>query len=334
MISKKIRIFFCKVFPCCISFGILLGFCVRNNNFLNLINIFPRIHIVYFFLSILSIFIYWLTDSLVLREFLPGLSNSVWSYLKITMYGQFYGSITPFFSGHQTSQLLLLKNKGINTGKSISVLSQKFCISQWWTVIISSLSLIFKSKKFRDQIPGFVFFTLIGLAIQCSGILLVIVCYLNKKKVMNLANWFLKLGEKVKIVKDYNKISKSLEDQLEFLMKNNLSINCGISVYIYCLAQNISYCMVAFFISKAFGCPGFPIFDFIAAQSFVNLISIANPLPGSAGTVEASFLFLYKDFFDKSNISFAMILFRLINYYFGVIVGFFVVLFSKKNRAN
>ena len=329
MIKRKIKNFFFKVLPCCISFGILLCFCVQDNNFINLLNIFPKINIFYFSFSIISIFIYWAVDTLTIKEFLPKISNSIFDYFKITMYGQFYGAITPFSSGSQASQVIILKSKGIDPGKSISVLSQKFFISQCWTIIISLISMIFKSNKFQAQIPGFSFLTLVGFIIQCSGILAVILFFLNKKKVMLLINWGLSLAERIKLIKNSKKVSNDLENQLNFLIKNNFSINCGILVYVYCFIQNICYCMTSFFIAKSFGCHGFPVLDFIAAQTFVNLISIANPLPGSAGTAEGSFLLLYREFFDVKNISSAMILFRLINYYLGMIIGFIFVILSK-----
>ena len=248
------------------------------------------------------------------------------------MYGQFYGAITPFSSGGQAAQLLLLNSSGVDIGRSISVFSQKFFISQLCTVLVSSLSIIFRSQKFKYQIPGFVFLTLVGLAIQCSGIFAVLICYLNKKKLMNFIYHVLKFGQKIKILKNIEEIYTKLETKLIFLMENNFSINCSLWVYFYCLLQNISYCMVSFFISKSFGSPGFLVFDFIAAQSFVNLLSIVNPLPGAAGTSEGSFLLLYKDFFSKDDLSPAMILFRLINYYLGMIVGLLVILFTKKSK--
>lgn len=277
---------------------------------------------------------YWVVDALAIREFLPKPSSSIFDYFKITMYGQFYGSITPFSSGSQASQVIILKSKGIDPGKSISILSQKFFISQCWTIIISLISMICKSNKFQTQIPGFNFLTSVGFIIQCSGVLAIIVFFLSKKKVMCLINWGLNFGEKIKLIKNSKKVSNNLENQLNFLIKNNFSINCGVLVYVYCLIQNICYCMTSFFIAKAFGCSGFPILDFIAAQTFVNLISIANPLPGSAGTAEGSFLLLYREFFDVKNISSAMILFRLINYYLGMVIGFFFVIFSKSTKRK
>jgi hypothetical protein len=248
------------------------------------------------------------------------------------MYGQFYGAITPFSSGSQASQVILLNSKKVETGKAISILSQKFFISQLCTIVISSLSIIFKSQEFKDKIPGFRFLTLAGLIIQCSGIILLILFFINKRRVMNFIHYILKIAKKMHIIKNPEKISENLENEMIFLMKNNFSVNFSPIIYFYGVMQNILFCFVSFFIAKSFGCLGFPILNFIAAQTFVTLLSIANPLPGSAGTAEGSFLLLYKNFFTVKNISPAMILFRFINYYFGMIVGFFIIIKRKNSK--
>ena len=330
MINNYFKKFITKILPCLISFGILIYFCIQNNNFLVLINIFPKLKFVYLILAIFSIFLSWLFDCLMIKELLPKFSNSIFDYFKITMYGQFYGAITPFASGSQASQVILLNSKNIETGKAISILSQKFFISQLCTIVISSLAIIFKSQEFKNKIPGFSFLTIAGLIIQCSGIILLILFFLNKRKVMNFIHYLLKIAKKIHIIKNPEKISKNLENEMMFLMKNNFSINCSSIIYVYGIMQNILFCFVSFFIAKSFGCPGFPILNFIAAQTFVTLLSIVNPLPGSAGTAEGSFLLLYKSFFTVKNISPAMILFRFINYYFGMIIGFFIIISQKK----
>ncbi|MBO6126511.1 MAG: flippase-like domain-containing protein [Clostridia bacterium] len=332
MINNNFKKFITKILPCLISFGILLYFCIQNNNFLVLINIFPKLKFVYLILAIFSIFLSWFFDCLMIKNLLPKFSKSISDYFKITMYGQFYGAITPFSSGSQASQVILLNSKKVETGKAISILSQKFFISQLCTIVISSLSIIFKSQEFKDKIPGFRFLTLAGLIIQCSGIILLILFFINKRRVMNFIHYILKIAKKIHIIKNPEKISENLENEMIFLMKNNFSVNFSPVIYFYGIMQNILFCFVSFFIAKSFGCPGFPILNFIAAQTFVTLLSIANPLPGSAGTAEGSFLLLYKNFFTVKNISPAMILFRFINYYFGMIAGFFIIIKRKNTK--
>ena len=149
------KIFLLKILPCIISIGILVYFCIENNNFMTLIDIFPKLNILYLLLSIVSIAVYWISDSMIIKGLLPEFSKSALDYIMLTMYGQFYGAITPFASGGQASQLYILNSSNVDTGKSVVALSQKFFISQLCTVVISSLSIIFKTDKFGSEIPGF-----------------------------------------------------------------------------------------------------------------------------------------------------------------------------------
>ena len=282
--------------------------------------------------------IYWLSDSLIVKELSPNLLCKFSEYFNLTMYGQFYGSITPFSSGGQPAQVLYLKNRGISVGKSISVLTQKIFITQLCTVIVSSLSLIFKGHKFRDSIPAFDLLVIIGLIIQCSGVASIVLFYSNKNKFINSIHHILKIGERMKIIKDSDNLCNKINNHLSFLIKNNLSIDYTFSTFFYCFLQNLSMNAMSFFIVKSFGSNNFSIFDSIAAQSFVTLISITTPLPGSAGTTEGTFITLYKKFINQEKLISIMILFRTINYYLGIITSEIIITISnhktKKTRQK
>ena len=334
MNRELIKKFFTVILPCLLTFSILIYFCVKDNNFLSLINVFPRLKKSYLFLSVLSMIFYWIFNALSIKELRPSFFASFCGYFKLTMYGIFYGSITPFSSGAQASQVLLLKNSGISLGESISVLSQKLFLSQICTVIISSLSILFKRNKFNDKILGFGFITSLGLIIQCFGIISIVLFYINKKKVMDLTYFVLRIGEKIKLIKNSKQLVSKVEYHLSYLMENNLSIDNKFTTLLYCFLESISLYMVSFFIAKSFGLSGSPITDMIAAQAFVILMSIANPLPGSAGTSEGSFVILNKQFFDEKDIFPSMILFRLINYYFSLIVGLVIILVNEKFKPK
>ena len=130
------------------------------------------------------------------------------------------------------------------------------------------------------------------------------------------------------------------EDNLiiDILIKNNLSIDYKFSIFFYCFLQNLSMNAMSFFIVKSFGSNNFSIFDSVAAQSFVTLISITTPLPGSAGTTEGTFITLYKKFINQEKLVSIMILFSTINYYLGIITSAIIITISnhktKKTRQK
>jgi uncharacterized protein (TIRG00374 family) len=330
--SKKnvLKFLVTRVLPLSISVGILIYFCVSGHNLETLIKVFPKLNIFYLLLAIVAMFGYWVFDSLVFKELLEkGTFSSFFGYFKLTMIGQYYNSITPFNSGGQPAQVLALSKKNISAGKSISKLSQKFFIFQLCTIFLSSLSIIFYSDTFKRKIVGFTFFSTLGLIVQISSMLLIILLYILKNKMIHVIFFMCNLLKKLKIIKNSEKLKDKIVGQLTFLMENNFSINCGVLVYVYSFLQNICINSIPFFVAKAFGCPGFPFLKMISAQIFITLISSINPLPGAAGSTENGFIKILSDFFIKSNIAAAMILFRLINYYLVIVLGFIIMQFTK-----
>lgn len=319
--NKTIKNIITTFLPCVLTFGILIYFCIKDNNLLKLINIIPKLRIRYLLCALLMPIIYWITDCLMLKEISPDLLSSFGEYFKLVMYGQFYGAVTPFSSGSQPAQVAFLAKKKADIGKSISMLSQKMFITQLCTVVVSSLSIIFKSYLFKERIPAFRLLTTVGLIIQCSGVVIIVLFYLNKHKLMRFIGLILKLGKKIKLIKNTKQIEKKINNRLSYLIKTNLSVKFEITIYLLAFSQIISTYLISFFIAKAFGLSGFPIFDMIAAQVFISLLSTCTPLPGAAGTTEGAFIILYSSFFRSEDIFISMILFRIVSYYFGLLVG-------------
>lgn len=321
---------FTVVLPCVVTSGILAYFCIKDNNLLTLISIIPKLNMRYLLCALLMPVVYWTMDCLILKEISPDLLSSFGEYFKLVMHGQFYGAITPFSSGSQPAQVAFLTKKKVDMGKSVSALSQKMFITQLCTVIVSSLSIIFKSHLFEKYIPAFKLLTTIGLMIQCSGIVAIILFYLNKHKLMYFIVLILTIGKKLKLLKNTKQVEKRIDNRLSHLIEKNFSIDFKISTYLLAFMQIFSTYLISFFIAKSFGLAGFSVFDTIAAQVFITLLSTCTPLPGAAGTTEGTFIILYSSFFRPEDISISMILFRIISYYFGLLIGLISIIKIKK----
>ncbi len=319
--NKTTKNIFTVTLPCMVTFGILAYFCIKDNNLLTLINIIPKLRIHYLLCALLMPVVYWLTDCLIIKKISPDLLSSFGEYFKLVMYGQFYGAVTPFSSGSQPAQIVFLTKKKVDIGKSISVLSQKIFITQLCTAILSSIAIIFKSHLFKEYIPAFGLLTTTGLIIQCSGIIIIILFYLNNHKLMQFINLILTIGKKLKLLSNVKQTEKNVSNHLSYLIKTNFSVDFRIFIYLLAFTQTLSTYLISFFIAKSFGLIGFPILDMIAAQIFVNLLSVCTPLPGAAGTTEGAFIILYGSFFRSEEILVSMILFRIVSYYFGLLIG-------------
>ncbi|BED91535.1 MAG: flippase-like domain-containing protein [Candidatus Improbicoccus pseudotrichonymphae] len=320
-LNKKFKFFLVKILPISISVIILVYYCISENNLLNLIKIFPQLDFLYLIIAILLILSYLLLDSLVLSRLIK-VYNNFFSYFRLTMVSHFYASITPFSSGGHPAQVLELNKIGMDAGRSISLLSKKVFIYQTCVILLSLFMISTHFNNFRHKMTGFDFFVFISFFMQFMPLILITLLYLNRDRILKLIKFLYNLLQKIKIIRDSEKYYKKTEKQLNFLMKNNFSINCGFEVYLFSFLQNLCFNLVPFFISKAFHLSGFPIFEMLAGQIFVLLISNFSPLPGATGLAENAFVVIFGNFFERKNILPAMILNRFITYYLIIVISF------------
>ncbi|NCB34077.1 MAG: flippase-like domain-containing protein, partial [Erysipelotrichia bacterium] len=70
--------------------------------------------------------------------------------------------------------------------------------------------------------------------------------------------------------------------------------------------------------------------DILALSSFVAMINAFIPLPGSSGGTEATFLLMFSTIFGKTNAGTIMLLWRIMTYYFVLLIGFAAFIYVKK----
>ncbi|GMB10852.1 MAG: flippase-like domain-containing protein [Candidatus Improbicoccus devescovinae] len=333
--SKKfLKFILSKILPITISLGIIIGFCIYENNLLMLIKIFPTLNFFYLLLAFVCIFSSWIFESKSLKLFFTNIYSGSLDYFKLAMIGTFYGSMTPFDSGKQSSQTVKLMQVGVTPGKAISSFGKKLFASQICTVLLSLICIIFKFNEFNHKVTGFMFFIVCGLLMQCLPLGLLILFFFNTNNIMKLVFWFYKILQKIKIIKNSEKLKEKTIKQLNFLLENKFTIPIRIDVYVYAFLQILLYNLVPFFIAKAFGLDGFPILSGISGQVFITLISQFSPLPGSSGLAETNFIKILNNFFSSKNIAPAMLLNRFIVVYFGMIIGSIFSFTKIKNKKN
>lgn len=74
------------------------------------------------------------------------------------------------------------------------------------------------------------------------------------------------------------------------------------------------------------------IFTSIVASAYVMLIGSFVPIPGGTGGLEYGFIKFYGKFISGSILSAAMLIWRFITYYFGLIIG--AIAFNVKYRGD
>lgn len=325
-----------------LSIGMLVYFCVADNNLITLLNSIPTLNLFWLIASILTILLVWFFDSRVIYH----ITNSVYpgeykgkSAFKVTMVGQYFNSVTPFAVAGQPMQLLSLTRQGISSGVALSILIRKFFIYQTTLTVYSLAVIVFKFDFFQSQIHGFMPLALVGFASQAAVVVLVLLFSVSRKLTTKIINGIFWLLSKLHIIKKPEETSQKIQAQLQSYLDNNKAMNhnFGLTFKLYALTflQLTALFIVPFLVYKAFHNPGMPVVDMISAQAFVTMISSYTPLPGGSGTSEGSFLVLFNLFFQRDTINQAMLLWRFITYYSCIIVGaFFAGLEKKKDKMG
>lgn len=319
-----------------VTIGILVYFCVHENNLLTLINAMPSLNYFWVIASLLSMIMCWIFDSMTINGIMSDMLKKKYSKFlsfKTTITGQFFSAITPLGIAGQPMQIVELTRQRVEVGKAISILVRKFLIYQSTMAIYSLTVILLKTHMFMSRVDNFIILTLIGFFSQCFTVVLLLLFYINKSFTTKIIEFFIKLLSKIKIIKNADKYIKKIKNELNFFLENNKSmrgnIKLSIKLYLFTFLQLTFLFLVPFFVYKSFNNEGYPVIDMIATQSFVNMISSYTPLPGAAGTTEGMFLILFCTFFDVSVVTPAMIVCRLITYYLNIIIGFIVIRIKK-----
>ena len=70
----------------------------------------------------------------------------------------------------------------------------------------------------------------------------------------------------------------------------------------------------------------------IVTSAYVMLIGSMMPIPGGTGGLEYSFLAFYQNFITEPMLSSIMIAWRIITYYFGILIGGITLSFNKEAK--
>ena len=326
--TKAQRIFQAVLFA--LTLGMLVYFSVSGNNLVVLIQSLPTIGGFWIVCAAASVALNWMMDGMVIKTLVSHSCGGEYGFrsaLKVTMVGQYFNSVTPYAIGGQPMQFLALIRQGISSGAAISTLVRKFLVFQTSITVYSLFVILVRYQFFRSKFQGFMALAFIGFLYQAASVVLLVLFSYSPVFTTRLINGVVWLLTKIHVVKKPEETGERVKGQLEFYLKNNVALRgnrrLGMRLYGFTLIQLTALFIVPFFIYKAFHNPGAPVFDMIAAQSFVTMISGYTPLPGAAGAAEGSFLVIFQIFFAPEVIRQAMLLWRLLAYYSCIVVGAF-----------
>lgn len=259
-----------------------------------------------------------------------------WQGFLNSLVAGFFNGITPGASGGQFAQAFIFKRQGVPLHQSVSVLWMDFVTYQTTMVVSVLILIILRFSHFYQTYSQFFILVLLGFLVNS----VVIVGLWALVRFPNFYTWLttkgFAIGVKLHLIKDPKKTKATVDEQLArfgeqvvVLRKHKELIP---KIVLAHFLRLMLYYSIPFFCAKALNIEvGLDqLVDILALSSFVSMINAFIPLPGSSGGTEATFLLMFSTIFGKTNASTIMLLWRIMTYYFVLIIGFIGFVYAKK----
>ncbi len=257
----------------------------------------------YFLAFIVVIFLNWVPFSalgvwIVGKKFNTGLKYR--HALVAQILDKIVSGITPFSTGGQILQVWYLRRKKVNTNKLISALLIETIINQIVKIIIAIILIpagivILQQTFFENGSKGHwaLALVIIGFFMDILAAVIFMIGGLSSKIHKLLIRLILKIGVKVRYIKDYDSELSRLEYEAQKLRTTLKAIWVDKKTMMLLIFVNVipSFLAVYYFAQKAMGNLDADIsyFAFLSSQKIVNVANTFMPTPGGAGTIDFIF---------------------------------------------
>ena len=283
----------------------------------------------YILFGIIFTFAYWFFKALclhvIVKEYNPKVKFK--RMFHQTMITQFFNGVTPFSTGGQPMQVYMLKKSGIKIASATNIIVQEFIMYQMALIVVGIFAIVANLKfQFFTVSPALKSLIILGFLINILvGVVLLFISF-SKKFNDFVGKFIIKLGAKFKIIKDSEKIVAKWEEKLAdfndsaklFKKKKMLFIKC----FFFNLIALFLFYLVPYFVFMGLN-SNLEIgpLEVVVSSAFILIIGNFVPIPGGSGGIEYGFLQFFGSFASGAFVSSALIIWRFVTYYLGIIIG-------------
>lgn len=307
---------------------IVVGIIILTNDITQLYHIVLDAKKVWLVLALFSMGFYCILESGVLYYTANCVRRKL-SFLKAfqtTMVGLLFNNITPFATGGQPAQLYYLMQASFKVGEASSILLMKLIVYQTSLVIYSLVLLFVRYQFFTTHVSGLGYLITIGFLFNILVVFGLLLVGFLPTFTTKLCKGCIALLAKIRIIKNKETTTQKaihqiteFHDVFKLLLKEK---GVMLQSILITTLQHTAFFLVPFCICMALHFDSSSMISVLAASAFVLLISSFIPLPGASGGAEGSFYILFGIFLIQPGITaVALILWRLITYYFPILVG-------------
>lgn len=322
---------------------VLVFYFVLKDNFHSVIDVVLNANYLLIILAVLVLFLHYLIRTFVFYKLLKAQDDNI-SFIetfKQFLMTMFFNAITPFSTGGQPLQIYMInKNTGLSMGRATAAVIQNSFLYQIALVACGLLAVIFNSifNVFPKE-ALIAKLTIIGFIFHTLAAIFFFVLSFSSNLAKKLIGLFIKFLALIRIVKDKDKVLEKWDRNIsEFSvagkeLRENLKMTFG-GIMLNFLAMLLFY-SIPFVVIKAIDpYSTITLTSALVATSYIYLIGAFVPIPGASGGIEYSFSKFYGYLLlDMPGVlGAALILWRFITYYLGMILGAIVTFFARKKE--
>ena len=249
-----------------------------------------------------------------------------------TYIGNYFGAITPGACGGQPAQMYYMNKDKIHVDISAITIFFMVFVSQIVIILMGGVFAVLRYYILAKSAHWFLYLLFAGAFFMLFLTAVLSALMFSRVIIPFLIDLALKLGIKLHLFKQPKEIKEKLDILIiSYREKSRLIIknpDLFLKVFVVSLFQWIAYCLVTYLVYLSFGYRKNDCLDLMAGQSFINIAVAAVPLPGSVGIAEKAYLNVFGQFYPGDQLPSAMILSRIINFYFPLLISYIVYAFA------
>lgn len=338
MKKKKVNIVI-NIFVILVVLSIVLYFSLKDD-YENIINSIFNMDVRFFILAVILFCFY---------RILVGFSNynlvrangekiSIFKAIQISFIILFFNGVTPFAGGGQPMQIYYLHNEKIGVTKATNITLQNFIVYQISLILVGIFALL--DNYFFGLFPNNSLIkrlVILGFVINLLVLVVTYILSFGKKTNRFICNRGISLLARLKFIKNPKDVRNKLNTYLNKFHSNAVLLKKKKGIVILNIFVNILGIVVLYIVPyavfKGLNVNDVNVLESVVSTAYVMTIGSFVPIPGGTGGIEYGFIFFYGHLVKGSILNAAMLVWRFITYYLGIIFGALALAcYRKKER--
>ncbi|MBC3889721.1 flippase-like domain-containing protein [Acetobacterium paludosum] len=278
-------------------------------------------------LGIGCVFLYWFLEAYMLLKLMrQENSNEKFSFaFTLTMVGQYYNLLDPSSSGGQPIQLYEMSKKKYGLGTGTAVLVQKYALYQITITFLAIIAIVFCTTELNQSLDAVKWLIAFGLVLNVAAIVFIGILVFNPNAARGILLSCVKILLKLRILKNSEKQCKKID---HFVGEYKLAVEGlkdkkkeTLQLFFVSIIQMMAFYSVGYFVYLSLGLNSVNAVTIISLQAILYVAVAFVPTPGAVGGAEAGFLLIFGPIYGAVNAPVAMILWRMITFYFILVFG-------------